>query len=81
MRTPPSLLILAPILGLLLLAPAASAQASQPCPSTLNPPALPFETCQAVGGGTIASGSRVVSYRPTDMGPCPTMLAEQTRQR
>jgi hypothetical protein len=72
MRTPPSLLILAPILGLLLLAPAASAQGGQPCPSTLNPPALSFETCQTVGGGTIASGSRVVSYGPTDMGPCPT---------
>jgi hypothetical protein len=72
MRTPPSLLILAPILGLVLLAPAASAQAGQPCPSTLNPPALSFETCQTVGGGTIASGSRVVSYGPTDMGPCPT---------
>jgi hypothetical protein len=65
-------LIVAPILGLLLLAPAASAQAGRPCPSTLNPPPLSFETCQTVGSGTIASGSRVVSYGPTDQGPCPT---------
>jgi hypothetical protein len=61
MRTPRSLLTLTPVLGALLLAPAASAQAGQPCPSTLNPPALSFETCQMVGGGTIASGGRVVS--------------------
>ncbi len=40
MRTRRSLLILAPMLGLLLLAPAASAQTGQPCPSTLNSPAL-----------------------------------------
>jgi hypothetical protein len=63
---------LAPILGALLLAPAASAGAGQPCSPTLNPPALSFETCQTVGGGTIASGSRVFSYGPIDMGPCPT---------
>jgi hypothetical protein len=55
-----------------MLAPGASAQAGQPCPSNLKPPPLAFETCQTVGGGTIASGSRVVSYGPTDMGPCPT---------
>jgi hypothetical protein len=54
------------------MAPTASAQAGQPCPATLNPPALSFETCQTVGGGTIASGSRVESYGPTDMGPCVT---------
>jgi hypothetical protein len=72
MRTPRSFLILAPILGLLLLAPAASAQAGQPCPSMLNPPAPSFETCRTVGGGTIASGSRVESYGPVDNGPCPT---------
>jgi hypothetical protein len=57
-----------PILGLLLLAPVASAQARQQCPSTLNPPALSFETCQTVGGGTIASGSRVVSDPLADAG-------------
>ena len=61
MRIHRSLLAVVPVLGLLLFVPAASAQAGQPCPSTLNPPALSFETCQTVGGGTIASGSRVVS--------------------
>jgi hypothetical protein len=61
MRIPRSIVILTPVLGALMLAPAASAQAGQPCPSTLNPPPLSFETCQTVGGGTIASGSRVVS--------------------
>lgn len=57
-----------PVLGLLLLAPGASARAGQPCPSTLNPPAFAFETCQTVGGGTIASGSRVVSEPLGDTG-------------
>jgi hypothetical protein len=66
---------LAPALGLLVLASAASAQAGQPCPSTLNPSPPSFETCQAVGGGTIASGSRVLSYGPVDQGPCPTDAA------
>jgi hypothetical protein len=59
---------LAPIVGALLLAPAASAGAGQPCPSNLNPPPLSFETCQTVGGGTIASGSRVVSDPLGDAG-------------
>jgi hypothetical protein len=72
MHIPRSVLALTPVLGALMLAPAASAQAGQPCPPTLNPPVLSFETCQTVGGGTIASGSRVVSYGPTDMGSCPT---------
>ena len=61
MRIPRTLFALTPVLGLLLLAPIASAQAGQPCPSTLTPPPLSFETCQTVGGGTIASGSRVAS--------------------
>jgi hypothetical protein len=72
MRIPRSLLILTPVLGALMLAPAASAQAGQQCPSTLNPAPLSFEACKTVGGGTIASGSRVVSYGPVDNGPCPT---------
>jgi hypothetical protein len=72
MHIPRTHLALTPVLGLLMLAPGASAQAGQPCRSTLNPPALSFETCQTVGGGTIASGSRVESYGPTDMGPCLT---------
>jgi hypothetical protein len=59
---------LAPILEALLLAPAASAGAGRPCPSTLNPPPLSFETCQTVGGGTIASGSRVASDPLADTG-------------
>jgi hypothetical protein len=59
---------LAPILGALLLAPAASASAGQLCSPTLNPPPLSFETCQTVGGGTIASGSRVVSDALADTG-------------
>jgi hypothetical protein len=72
MRVPKTFLALTPALGLLLLAPAASAGAGQPCSPTLNPPALSFETCQTVGSGTIASGSRVFSYGPIDIGPCPT---------
>ena len=72
MHIPRALLALAPIVGALLLAPAASAQAGHPCSPTLNPPPPSFETCQTVGGGTIASGSRVESYGPTDMGPCLT---------
>jgi hypothetical protein len=60
------------IVGVLLIAPGASAQAGQPCPSTLNPPPPSFESCQTVGGGTIASGSRVGSDPLTDMGPCVT---------
>jgi hypothetical protein len=75
MRIAKTLLVLSPVLGLLLLAQAASAQSGQPCPSTLNPPPPSFETCQTLGGGTIASGSRVVSYGPTDQGPCPTNAA------
>ena len=51
-----------------MLAPVASAQPGQPCPSTLNPAPLSFETCQTVGGGTIASGSRVVSDPLADAG-------------
>lgn len=75
MHLPRSLLLLTPVLGLLMLAPGASAQAGQPCPSTLNPPPPSFETCQTVGGGTIASGSRDLSYGPMDMGPCVTNAA------
>jgi hypothetical protein len=44
MRISQSVRILTPMLGALMLAPAASAQAGQPCPSTLNPPPLSFET-------------------------------------
>jgi hypothetical protein len=72
MRIPRTLLALTPVLGLWVLAPSASAAAGQPCPSTLNPPPLSFETCQTVGGGTIASGSRVVSDPFADQGPCLT---------
>jgi hypothetical protein len=73
MHAPKTLLALIPMLGLLLLVPAASAQSGQPCPSTLNPLPLSFETCQTVGGGTIASGSRVVSDPFGDTGiPCAT---------
>ena len=61
MRILRSLLIITPMLGVLTLVPDASAQSGQPCPSTLNPPPPSFETCQTVGGGTIASGSRVAS--------------------
>lgn len=61
MRILRSLLIITPMLGVLTLVPDASAQSGQPCPSTLNPPPPSFETCQTVGGGTIASGRRVVS--------------------
>jgi hypothetical protein len=57
-----------PALGALMLAPAASAGAGHPCSPTLNPPPLAFETCQTVGGGTIASGSRVVTDPLGDTG-------------
>jgi hypothetical protein len=68
MHIPRLILPLAPIIGLVVLTPAASAQAGQSCPSTLNPPPPSFETCQTVGGGTIASGSRVVSDPLADTG-------------
>jgi hypothetical protein len=62
---------LATLLGVLALAPASEAAGPAGlCPSTLNPPPLSFETCQTVGDGTIASGSRVVSYGPLDTGTC-----------
>lgn len=57
---------LATSLGVLALAPAS--QAAGTCSPMLNPQPLSFETCQTVGDGTIASGSRVVSYDPTDSG-------------
>jgi hypothetical protein len=51
---------------LLVLAPAA--HAASPPTQTLNPPPPPYESCKAVGGGTICSGSNSVTYGPVDNG-------------
>ena len=58
--------LLAAALGALALAPASFA--AQPVIQTLNPPPPSFETCKAIGGGTICSGTQTVSYGPVDTG-------------
>lgn len=35
---------------------------------TLNPPPPPFETCKAVGSGTICQGEETVTFGPVDTG-------------
>jgi hypothetical protein len=42
--------------------------AGQPVTQTLNPPPLPWQTCKAVGNGTICEGTNVESYGPVDTG-------------
>jgi hypothetical protein len=52
-------LILVIALAVLTMAPVA--RAGQPVTQTLNPPPPAFETCKAVGGGTICAGERSVA--------------------
>jgi hypothetical protein len=59
-------LILAGLCAAGALAHAAGGVAGQPVTQTLNPPPPPYETCHAVGGGTICQGSTTFSYGPID---------------
>ncbi len=54
------LLVVAAMFGLLM--PATSVSAGQPVTQALNPPPPSFETCMAVGSGTICDGARVETY-------------------
>jgi hypothetical protein len=45
-----------------------SAFAGQPVTQTLTPPPPPYESCKAVGTGTICQGAITVSYGPEDTG-------------
>jgi hypothetical protein len=45
-----------------------AALAGQPVPQPLNPPPPPWQTCKAVGDGTICEGTNVESYGPLDTG-------------
>jgi hypothetical protein len=45
-----------------------SAFAGQPVTQTLTPPPPSYETCKAVGSGTICQGATTVSYGPEDTG-------------
>jgi hypothetical protein len=49
------------IIALAVLAMAPVARAGRPVTQTLNPPPPAFETCKAVGNGTICTGERVVA--------------------
>jgi hypothetical protein len=60
------LMLLVALVGVLAGVPAAIA--GQPVTQTLTPPAPSWQTCRAVGGGTICEGSRVVVQRPEDTG-------------
>jgi hypothetical protein len=46
----------------------ASSLAGQPVTQTLNPPPPPWQTCKAIGNGTICQGTNVESYGPVDTG-------------
>src|SRR6266516_6797459 len=59
-------LLLLAVLGVLALVPAGFA--GQPATQTLNPPPPSFETCKAVGSGTICQGMVDSSYGPFDTG-------------
>jgi hypothetical protein len=52
--------------GALLLA--STSLAGQPVTQTLNPPPQPWQTCTAVGQGTICEGTISFSYGPADTG-------------
>ena len=45
-----------------------SALGGQPVTQTLNPPPPPWQTCKAVGDGTICEGTNVESDGPYDTG-------------
>jgi hypothetical protein len=42
--------------------------AGAPVTQTLNPPPPPWQTCKAVGSGTICEGTNIESYAPVDTG-------------
>jgi hypothetical protein len=48
--------------------PVSSALGGQPVAQTLTPPAPSWQSCKAVGGGTICEGTRTGSYGPVDGG-------------
>jgi hypothetical protein len=56
------------ICAALALALASASFAGQPVTQTLNPPPPPFETCKALGDGTICQGTLASSYGPIDTG-------------
>jgi hypothetical protein len=58
-----SILILATVCGAALAA-VSSGLAGQPVTQPLNPPPLPWQTCKAVGDGTICEGTNVESDGP-----------------
>jgi hypothetical protein len=58
--------LVAAVLAALTLAPAGLG--GQPVTQTLNPPPPSFETCKAVGNGTICQGSIDSSYGPLETG-------------
>lgn len=58
-RSSRSTLVVVIAFALLALAPAA--RAGQPVTQTLNPPPPPFQTCKAVGSGTICAGERTIA--------------------
>lgn len=60
-----SILVLATVCGAALAA-ATGGLAGQPVTQPLNPPPPPWQTCKAVGDGTICEGTNVESYGPID---------------
>jgi len=62
-----SVLVLASVCGAALAA-ATGGFAGQPVTQQLNPPPPPWQTCKAVGDGTICEGTNVESYGPVDSG-------------
>ena len=56
------------ICAALALALASASFAGQPVTQTLNPPPPSFETCKALGNGTICQGTIASSYSPIDTG-------------
>jgi len=65
MRTPVFLTTLCAIGALVFVS---AGVAGQPVMQTLNPPPPPWQTCKAVGDGTICEGTNVESYGPVDTG-------------
>ena len=62
-----SILVLASVCGAALAA-ASGGLAGQPVTQPLSPPPPPWQTCKAVGDGTICEGTNVESYGPVDSG-------------
>lgn len=62
-----SILVVATVCGAALAA-ATGGLAGQPVTQPLYPPPPPWQTCKAVGDGTICEGTNVESYGPVDSG-------------